>query len=102
MPPVRGTQGFWTLGLLHPSRRLSTSPKEGIIFRLRSGCQWSQLPRQFGDDSSVHRTFQRWQERGVFEHIWALLSEACQELGGVVWEWQAADAAMGKARLEGT
>lgn len=74
---------------------------EGVIFRLRSGCQWNQLPRQFGDDSSVHRTFQRWQKRGVFERLWALLAEACQELGGVDWDWQAADAAMGKARLGG-
>jgi putative transposase len=31
----------------------------GIIFRLRTGCQWHQLPKQFGDDSTVHRHFQR-------------------------------------------
>jgi putative transposase len=74
---------------------------DGIIFRLRSGCQWNQLPRQYGDDSSVHRTFQRWQARGVFERIWAVLAEACQELGGVDWDWQAADSSMGKARLGG-
>ena len=28
--------------------------------------------------------------------------EGCEELGGVDWEWQAADGAMGKARLGGT
>jgi hypothetical protein len=28
--------------------------------------------------------------------------ERCDELGGVKWEWQAADGAMGKARLGGT
>ena len=27
----------------------------GIIFRLRSGCQWDRLPKEYGDDSSVHR-----------------------------------------------
>ncbi len=32
---------------------------DAIIFRLRSGCQWNQLPDVFPDDSSVHRTFQR-------------------------------------------
>ena len=31
----------------------------GAIFRLRSGCQWNKLPERFGDDSSVHRWFQR-------------------------------------------
>ena len=25
----------------------------GILFRLRNGCQWNQLPKQFGDDSTV-------------------------------------------------
>ena len=29
----------------------------GIIFRLRSGCQWNHLPKTFGDDSTIHRTF---------------------------------------------
>jgi len=74
---------------------------DGIIYRLRSGVQWNQLPKEFGDDSSVHRTFQRWANLGIFDHIWALLVSECEELGGVDWEWQAADAAMGKARLGG-
>lgn len=74
----------------------------GIIYRMRSGVQWNQLPKEFGDDSSVHRTFQRWVEGEVFERIWSMLVGDCAELGGVDWEWQAADAAMGKARLGGT
>ena len=72
---------------------------DAIIFRLRSGCQWNQLPGDFPDDSSVHRTFQRWVQLGLFDQIWVALVKACAELGGVNWEWQAADAAMGKARL---
>lgn len=75
---------------------------DAIIFRLRSGCQWTQLPERFPDDSSVHRTVQRWVRLGVFGRIWATLIERCEELGGVDWEWQAADAMMGKARLGGT
>jgi len=74
----------------------------GIIYRLRSGVQWNELPEEFGDDSSVHRTFQRWLRLKVFDAIWATLVANCEELGGVDWEWQAADAAMGKARLGGT
>jgi len=75
---------------------------DGIIYRMRSGVQWNQLPKEFGDDSSVHRTFQRWVKAKVFECIWGLLVSDCAELGGVDWEWQAADAAMGKARFGGT
>ena len=74
---------------------------DGIIFRMRSGCQWNRLPRELGDDSTIHRTFQRWVELGVLEGIWAVLVEGCEELGGVDWEWQSADCSMGKARLGG-
>jgi putative transposase len=73
----------------------------GIIFRMRSGCQWNQLPKPFGDDSSVHRWFQRWSKNGVFEEVWAVLVEECDEIGAVQWKWQAADAMLGKARSGG-
>lgn len=73
----------------------------GIIYQMRSGCQWNQLPAKFGDDSSVHRTMQRWIAKGVFQRVWAVLIENCEELGGVNWEWQSADGAMGKARFGG-
>ena len=73
----------------------------GIIFRMRSGCQWNQLPEEFGDDSSVHRTMQRWIKKGVFKLLWAVLIENCEELGGVDWRWQSADCAMNKARFGG-
>lgn len=73
----------------------------GIIFRLRSGCQGNQLPKRFGDDSSVHRWFQRWCRHGVFRKIWAVLVEDCAELGAVDWKWQAADGMLGKARFGG-
>src|SRR5919198_5413914 len=75
---------------------------DAIIFRVRSGCQWNRLPREFPDDSSVHRTLQRWIDRGVFERIWAVVQEACEDLGGCDWEWQGADGALRKARLGGT
>ena len=26
---------------------------DGIIFRMRSGCQWNRLPEELGDDSTI-------------------------------------------------
>jgi putative transposase len=75
---------------------------DAIIFRMRTGCQWNRLPKEFPDDSSVHRTFQRWITLGVLDKIWAVLVEGCQELGAVDWQWQAADTAFAKARFGGT
>ena len=54
---------------------------DAIIFRMRSGCQWNQLPEEFPEDSSVHRTFQRWVELGLLDLIWERLIEECEELG---------------------
>ena len=87
-----------------PTGRKRQDPRKmlnAIIFRMRSGCQWNKLPSNLGDDSTVHRTFQRWESAGVFPCIWAAIQSRCEELGGVDWEWQSADASMGKARLGG-
>ena len=73
----------------------------GIIFRMRSGCQWDQLPRRFGPKSTVHDWFQRWCHGGVMQRIWAELAAACDELGAVDWQWQSADGRLGKARFGG-
>ena len=75
---------------------------DGIIYQMRSGCQWNHIPKEFGNDASIHRTFQRWIARGVLERIWAKLVETCDELGAVDWVWQSADAALGKARFGGS
>ncbi len=72
-----------------------------IIHRMRSGCQWNQLPKSLGSDRTAHRYFQRWVSRGVLLKIWKKLTQACDELGGVDWKWQSADGAMGKARFGG-
>ena len=72
-----------------------------IIHRLRSGCQWNHLPREFGDDSKIHRVFQHWVKLGIFAKIWAELLAECDELEQVQWDWQAADGWLGKARLGG-
>jgi putative transposase len=74
---------------------------DGIIYRMRSGVQWNQLPRAFGADSTVHGWFQRFVADGVLREIWAELVRECDELGAVSWEWQAADGVMGKSRFEG-
>jgi transposase len=72
-----------------------------ILFRMRRGCQWGQLPERFGPKSTVPDWFQRWVEGGVFERIGAVLVAECDELGGVQWQWQSGDAMRGQARFGG-
>lgn len=96
---------IWELDPPKHTGRKRTDPRQllnGIIYRMRSSCQWNQLPQELGDDSTIHRTFQRWEACGLFPRIWAVIQTRCEELGGVDWEWQSADTAMGKARMGGT
>ena len=74
---------------------------DGIVFRMRTGCQWNKLPARFGSDSTVHRWFQRFCRDGIFEQLWALLAGACDDLAGIDWQWQSADGRLGKARFGG-
>lgn len=75
---------------------------DGVIHRMRSGCQWDRLPERFGPTSTLHGWFQRFVADGVLEEIWARLVAECDELGAVLWDWQAADGVMGKSRFAGS
>jgi putative transposase len=74
---------------------------EGVVHRMRSGCQWERLPERFGPTSTLHGWFQSFVADGILEEIWAVLVGECDELGAVLWEWQAADGVMGKSRFCG-
>jgi putative transposase len=84
-----------------PDRIDQRKALDGVIYRMRGGVQWNQVPREFGDDSSIHRTFQRWVKRGVIGRLWAVLVKGCAALGGIDWRWQSFDGALGKARHGG-
>jgi putative transposase len=74
---------------------------DAVIHRMRSGCQWNQMPERFGPSSTVHAWFQRLAADGALREVWAAVASEREELGAVLWEWQAADGVMGKSRFEG-
>ena len=72
---------------------------DAIILRMRSGRQQNGLPRNLGDGSTIHRTFQRWEWAGIFPRVCAVIQSHCNELGGVGWEWQSADTVLSLERM---
>jgi transposase len=42
---------------------------DGIFYVLRTGCQWKAVPKGFGSGSSLHRYFQNWVKRGIFQKL---------------------------------
>ncbi len=73
---------------------------EGIVYVLRTGCQWKALPRErFGSPSSVHGYFRTWQAKGFFLALWKAGLAEYDEMEGIAWEWQSIDSAMTKAPM---
>src|SRR5262245_54217437 len=74
---------------------------DGVLYVLRTGCQWKAVPRESGSGSTIHRRFQRWVAAGGFERIWQRLLHHYDLDVGLDWRWQSADASLHKAPLGG-
>ncbi len=80
-----------------PARRVFA----GILYILRTGCQWKAVPRVYASGSTCHLWFQRWERAGVFRRLWRAGLAEYDALEGIAWRWQAADGALTKAPLGG-
>jgi transposase len=58
---------------------------EGIVFRLRTGIPWRDLPREFGAWQTVHRRHQKWSTDGTWDRVLAQLQAAADASGGIDW-----------------
>ena len=47
---------------------------EAVLWRVRTGVPWRDLPGAFGKWNSVFQRFRRWAKGGVFERVFACLS----------------------------
>lgn len=57
----------------------------GILWVLRSGARWRDLPREYGSDSRCHRRLQEWQVQGVWERLWRAFLSALDARGRLDW-----------------
>lgn len=86
----------------HNPRVPDRNAMDGILFVLRTGCQWNALKRtNICSSSSTHRRFLEWTEAGVFEEFWRLGLKKYDKIKGIDWSWVSMDGAMTKAPLGG-
>ena len=48
---------------------------EGVLWIVRTGSPWRDLPEAFGEWNSVFRRFSRWSRKGVWQRIFAAMSD---------------------------
>src|ERR1700739_3853627 len=53
----------------------------GILWRLRTGTPWRDVPEKYGDWNTIYRRFLRWSKAGVWESVGTGLAESMAESG---------------------
>lgn len=86
----------------HNPRVPDRNAMNGILFVLRTGCQWNALDGTgICSCSSSYRRFREWLDAGVFLAFWKLGLLHYDGLKGLDWSWLALDGVMTKAPLGG-
>jgi transposase len=58
----------------------------GILWILKTGAPWRDLPERYGKWQTVASRFYRWQQSGVWERIFAQLQQTKDRDGQINWE----------------
>ena len=53
----------------------------GVLWRLRTGAPWRDVPEKYGNWNSIYRRFRRWSACGVWESVAVALAETMAESG---------------------
>lgn len=63
---------------------------EGILYRMRTGVPWRDLPKEFGDWNTVYRRFNLWSKKGLLDILFKELSKLSD------YDWVFADGSIVK------
>jgi transposase len=90
----------------YPGRKPLTNRQAltGILFVLKTGLRWNDLPRELGcgSGSRCRRRLQLWQRLGVWQGLHELLLEELQGADKIDWSRAAVDSSTVRARGGGT
>ncbi len=87
----------------HNPRVPDRNALNGILFVLRTGCQWNALNATgICSCASAYRRFREWEAAGVFEMFWREGLMQYDEIQSIDWSWLSMDGAMTKAPVAGS
>ena len=58
----------------------------GILWKLRTGAPWRDLPERYGPWRTVYARFVRWQRDGTWDRLLAHVQTKSDAVGEVIWE----------------
>jgi transposase len=58
----------------------------GILWKLRTGAPWRELPERYGPWTSVYDRFVRWRRDGTWDRLLAHVQTKSDAVGEVEWE----------------
>ena len=58
----------------------------GILWILRTGAPWRDLPERYGKWQTVASRFYRWRKSGVWGRIWAQVQSEADQNAEIDWE----------------
>jgi transposase/heme-degrading monooxygenase HmoA len=58
---------------------------EGILYVLRAGCRWRDLPVTYGSPITCWRRFTQWRADGTWDRIWLALLDTLDTPGKLAW-----------------
>ena len=74
---------------------------EGIVWMLRSGARWKDLPKHLPSTTTCWRRHKEWTEAGLWEKAWARLARMLDRQGRVKHEETIADGTFSAAKKGG-
>jgi transposase len=69
----------------------------GILWKLRTGAPWRDLPERYGPWSTVHSRFRRWRLAGIWDRVFAAVQQQADAAGQVDWSVQFVDGSVVRA-----
>lgn len=75
---------------------------EGILWVLKTGARWRDLPEGYPSPATCWRRLQRWEEDGTWERIWRAFLRELDRRGWLDWEETFADATFASAKKGAT
>ena len=58
---------------------------DAILFVLRSGCRWEDLPKELGSPTTAWRRLKSWEETAVWENIWRTVLASLEAQDKLEW-----------------